>query len=72
MEKKPGTPSFMNRFPLDVGALVARAYQLVIVVGEEALELIIALWILIMVGRVCGSHQLEGVSVFSLCVAGRD
>jgi O-antigen/teichoic acid export membrane protein len=66
MEKKPDTPSFMNRFPLDVGALAAKAYQLVIVIGEEAFELIIALWILIMVERTYGQ---QGVGIYSYLMA---
>ena len=66
MKKKSDTPSFMDRFPLDVGTLPAKAYQLVVAIGEEAFELIIALWILIMVERAYGQ---QGVGIYSYLMA---
>ena len=66
MKKKSDTPSFMDRFPLDVGTLAAKAYQLVVAIGEEAFELIITLWILIMVERAYGQ---QGVGIYSYLMA---
>jgi len=66
MKKKSDTPSFLDRLPLDVGTLAARAYQFIIVIGEEAFELIIALWILIMVERAYGQ---QGVGIYSYLMA---
>jgi O-antigen/teichoic acid export membrane protein len=66
MKKESDTPSFMNRLPFDVGTLTAKAYQLVVVVGEEVFELIITLWILIMVERAYGQ---QGVGIYSYLMA---
>jgi hypothetical protein len=52
---------------IDVGALAARTCHFVIVIGEEALELLMALWILIVVGRVCG---LQGARIYA-CSKGK-
>jgi len=66
MKCMPLKSSFSNRFPSDLGALAARAYQSLSVIGEEALELIITLWILIMVERTYGQ---QGVGIYSYLIA---
>ena len=66
MGKAPDKPSFLNRLPSDLGLLAGKAYQFVATIGEEALELIITLWILIMVERTYGQ---QGVGIYSYLMA---
>jgi O-antigen/teichoic acid export membrane protein len=66
MGKAPETPSLFNRLPSDLGLMAGKAYQFVATIGEEALELIITLWILIMVERTYGQ---QGVGIYSYLMA---
>lgn len=66
MEKEPGKPSFLGRLPSDLGLLAGRAYQFVATIGEEAFELIVTLWIMIMVERAYGQ---QGVGIYSYLMA---
>ncbi len=66
MEKEPDKPSFLDRLPSDLGLLAGKAYQFVASIGEEAFELIITLWILIMVERAYGQ---QGVGIYSYLMA---
>lgn len=66
MEKKSGKPCFLDRLPSDLGLLAGRAYQFAATIGEEAFELIIPLWILIMVERAYGQ---QGVGIYSYLMA---
>jgi len=66
MQTMPLNPSFMDRLPADLGLMVGKVFQTLAVIGEEALELIMSLWILIMVERAFGQ---QGVGVYSYLMA---
>ncbi len=57
---------FIERLPQRLGHLAGKAYLAVIAVGEEAFELFIALWILIMVERAYGQ---PGVGIYAYLMA---
>ena len=62
----PRKPSFLDRLPPGHGLLITGARQVLPAVGEEVLELIITLWILIAVERACGQ---PGVGVYAYLTA---
>jgi O-antigen/teichoic acid export membrane protein len=62
----PLRPSFFNFLPSEPGVLAAKMGQSLAAIGEEALELIIALWILIVVERTYGQ---PGVGVYAYLTA---
>jgi O-antigen/teichoic acid export membrane protein len=66
MANMPSNPSFSALLPADLVVLARRAYQSLAAIGEEALELIITLWILIMVERAYGQ---SGVGIYSYLIA---
>jgi len=62
----PTNPWFSDLLPADLAVLTRRAYQSLAAIGEEALELIITLWVLIMVERAYGQ---SGVGIYSYLIA---
>ncbi len=58
--------TFFARLPSRLGYLAGKAYLATVAVGEEALELLITLWILIMVERAYGQ---QGVGIYAYLIA---
>ncbi len=58
--------TFFARLPSRLGYLAGKAYLATVAVGEEALELLITLWILIMVERAYGQ---QGVGIYAYLMA---
>lgn len=66
MNKDFNPQDFIERLPQRLGHLAGKAYLAVVAVGEEAVELFIALWILIMVERAYGQ---PGVGIYAYLMA---
>ena len=66
MKKVFDPQTFAARLPSHLGYLAGKAYLALVAVGEEALELLITLWILIMVERAYGQ---QGVGIYAYLMA---